>query len=288
MTTQDLISIILPLIIILIMWGMGLSLVPNDFYRVKDSPKQVFWALFVQICISPLLAWGLSVAFKLPTALSAGLILLAATPGGATAVMYSSLARANVAFNVTLTSVNAVIGIFTLPLMTFLIFKYFYQVEQRAPIEVSKVLEVALLMLLPMALGMWINFKKPNLATKINKYVKIASIIFLAILVVFGIVKEWTLISTGLGTVGLAVLLFNLGSLLLGYLCGYFLKLDRANTAAIVFELGVHKAAMAISLAMSPSFFNNIEVAVPSAIYTIIMYITAGVVAYYYARKIQP
>ena len=116
-----------------------------------------------------LLAFGLALGFGLPAELAVGLMLLAASPGGATANIYSHLARGDVALNITLTAINSVICLLTLPLILNLSLEYFLGAGQFVPPPIKKVVEVAVIIILPVLIGMLIRARAPGFATRAEK-----------------------------------------------------------------------------------------------------------------------
>ena len=115
----------LPLALAIIMFGLGLDLTIGDFKRVGRAPKAVGVALACQILLLPAICFGLVVLFDLPALLGIGMLLLAASPGGTTANLFSHLFKGDVALNITLTAINTVIAVVTLPLITGLAIAYF-------------------------------------------------------------------------------------------------------------------------------------------------------------------
>src|SRR5215210_6653502 len=99
------------------MLGLGLSLTPGDFARVGRQPKAVVIALLLQLLVLPAICFGLVLAFDLPPILAVGMLLLAASPGGTTANLFSHLFRGDVALNISLTAVNSVLSVVTLPIV---------------------------------------------------------------------------------------------------------------------------------------------------------------------------
>ena len=110
-------SLIMPIAIGTIMLGLGLSLTAEDFRRVLKYPKAMAIALFCQMVLLPVLSLVLAIVFGLSPELSVGLMLLSASPGGATANLYSHLSNGDVALNISLTAINSVLSLFTLPLI---------------------------------------------------------------------------------------------------------------------------------------------------------------------------
>src|SRR5688572_11677644 len=115
----------LPIALGIIMLGLGLGLTVEDFRRVVRFPKAAVVALACQTVVLPALCFGLVLAFDLAPELAVGMMLLAASPGGTTANLYSHLFGGHVALNVTLTAVNSVLAVLTLPLVVNLASDHF-------------------------------------------------------------------------------------------------------------------------------------------------------------------
>ena len=143
----------LPIALGIIMFGLGLSLTPDDFRRVARHPRAVAVALACQLVLLPAICFGLVKLFDLPPLLAVGLLLLAASPGGTSANLFSHLFRGDVALNVTLTAVNSVIAIVTLPLITNFAIEH-YDLDDSVSLPFSKVVEVFAIVLVPVAIGM--------------------------------------------------------------------------------------------------------------------------------------
>ncbi len=120
-------SVGLPIALAIIMFGLGLGLTVADFKRVGQHPRAVVVALTCQLVLLPAVCFGLVRLFDLDPLLAIGMLLLAASPGGTTANLYSHLFHGDVALNITLTAVNSIISIATLPLITNLAIDYFDQ-----------------------------------------------------------------------------------------------------------------------------------------------------------------
>src|SRR5262245_26515531 len=123
-------AVFLPVALGIIMLGLGLSLRLEDFKRIIVMPKAVIIGLACQMLILPFACYGIARAFGLAPELAVGLMLLSASPGGATANLFSHLARGDVALNITLTAVNSVLSIFTLPLVVNLSLQAFVGAEK--------------------------------------------------------------------------------------------------------------------------------------------------------------
>lgn len=276
MTASVLSTVFLPLALGIIMLGLGLSLTLADFARVVKFPKPVLIGLGCQILLLPLACFFIAKGFQLEAALAVGMMLLAASPGGTTANLYSHLAHGDVALNITLTAVNSVIAILTMPLIVNLSLMHFMEGDQAIPLQFGKVVQVFAIVLGPVAIGMWVRSRFPGFAERMQKPVKIVSALFLALIILLAVAKDWGTFLQYAPVVGLAALCFNLLSLGVGYYVPRLLNLSQRQAVAIGMEIGIHNGTLAIALALSPMLLNNPTMAIPAAIYSIIMFFTAA------------
>ncbi|UXY55009.1 bile acid:sodium symporter family protein [Pseudomonas tohonis] len=284
MTASPLVTIFLPLALGIIMLGLGLSLTLADFARVVKFPKPVLIGLGCQILLLPLACFLLAKGFQLEAALAVGMMLLAASPGGTSANLYSHLAHGDVALNITLTAVNSVIAILTMPLIVNLSLAHFMSGDQAIPLQFSKVLQVFVIVLGPVAIGMFLRSRFPGFAVRMEKPVKIISALFLLLIIVLAVVKDWRTFVDYAPVVGLAALAFNLISLAVGYFVPRLCRLSQRQAVAIGMEIGIHNGTLAIALALSPMLLNNPTMAIPAAIYSIIMFFTAAAFGWWVNR----
>ncbi|MCG9879174.1 MAG: bile acid:sodium symporter, partial [Bacteroidia bacterium] len=126
-------TIILPLALGIIMLGLGLSLTLEDFKRVALYPKAIVIGLICQMILLPILCFGIAILFHLPPELAVGLMLLSASPGGPTANLYSHLAQGDVALNISLTAINSLLTLFSLPFLVNFAIHYFMESDQAIP-----------------------------------------------------------------------------------------------------------------------------------------------------------
>src|SRR3989344_3896068 len=173
----------------LVMFGLGLSLTVGDFKRLLQHPRAVVL----------------------------GLVLLAASPGGVSANLFSHLFGGNVAMNISLTAINTVLSIVSLPLITNWAINTFAHTGQVVPLQFGKVVEVIIIVLVPVVLGMAVHRRAPAFSARMEKPMKIFSAVVLAAFALIAIAKEWTALVESFAGIGPAVLLFNAISLASGY-----------------------------------------------------------------------
>lgn len=284
MTSQPLLTILLPLALGIIMLGLGLSLTVADFRRVRQHPRAVLIALACQCVLLPLVCFALVKGFALAPALAVGMLLLAASPGGTTANLYSHLAHGDVALNITLTAVNSLLAVVTLPLIVNFALAHFMGADQSLPLQFGKVLQVFAIVLVPVVVGMWIRSRFPAFAQRMQKPVKVASALFLLLIIAAAIVQDWPTLVEYAPAIGLVALAFNLTSLAVGYGVPRLLGLPKPQAIAIGMEIGIHNGTLAIAVALSPMLLDNPTMAIPAAVYSILMFITAAMFGWMVSR----
>jgi BASS family bile acid:Na+ symporter len=277
-------TVLLPLALALVMFGLGLSLTVADFARVGRHPKAVAIALVLQLFLLPAACFALVLLFDLPPLLAVGLMLLAASPGGTTANLFSHLFRGDVALNISLTAINSIIAVLTLPVITNLAIDYFDPEDGGSlGLQFGRTLQVFAVVLVPVVLGMLVRRRAPEFAERTDKPVRIASAVVLALVIVGTIVAERENITGYISEVGLPALLFCLASLTVGFLVPRLLGVVRRQAIASAFEIGVHNGTLAIAVAIS--VLDSPALAVPAAVYSVIMFPAAALFGWAITRS---
>ncbi|MFF4870783.1 bile acid:sodium symporter family protein [Streptomyces sp. NPDC000961] len=269
-------TVFLPLALAVIMFGLGLSLTIDDFRRVRRHPRAVVVAMCCQLLLLPVLCLGLVVGFGLSPVLAVGMMLLAASPGGTTANLFSHLFGGDVALNVTLTAVNAVLAVVTLPIITNFALRYFEPdigQDGLGP-QFGKVLRVFALVLVPVVVGLVVRRRAEAFARRMDRPVRQLSVAVLVAVIIGSLVAERDDIVDHLVEAGPAALAFCVVSLTIGYFVPRLLKLDKPQAIACSMEIGVHNSAVAMTLAIS--VLGSVGLAVPAAVYGVLMYPVAA------------
>lgn len=266
--------VLLPLALAIIMMGLGLSLTIDDFKRVVVYPKAVIIGLICQMLVLPTICFFIAKGFGLAPELAVGLMLLSAAPGGPTANLYSHIAKGDVALNISLTAINSIISLFTIPLIVNFAIASFLQTDQVVPMQFKKVIEVCIIVLLPVSIGMLLRSRVSRLAAQLEKPVKIASAIFLVLVIILTVLKERKHISQDFQQVGMAALLLNVLSMGVGYFIPRLFNLGKKQAIAIGMEIGIHNGTLAIYIALS--VIGNSVMSIPPVIYSLIMFLTAA------------
>jgi BASS family bile acid:Na+ symporter len=273
----------LPLALAIIMFGLGLDLTVGDFRRVGRAPRAVAVALACQILLLPAICFGLVVLFDLPALLGIGMLLLAASPGGTTANLFSHLFRGDVALNITLTAINTVIAIVTLPVITGLAIAW-YDRQDDVSMPLVEIVEVFALILLPVGIGMLVNARAPGFARRMDRPVRIGSAVILAVLVLGILLDQRESVGDHLADVGLITALFCAISLVVGYYVPQALGVTGPQAIASSMEVGVHNATLAIFVAVE--VLDEVEISVPAAVYSLVMFLFAALWGAWVSRRV--
>lgn len=268
----------------LVMFGLGLSLSLDDFRRLARHPKAVLIALGLQVVLLPLACFAIARALGLSPVFAVGLMLLAASPGGISANLFSHLFGGNVAMNISLMAINTVLSIVTLPLVVNLSLAYFLSDQGHAvSLQWQKVVEVVAVVIVPVALGMLVGARRPALARRAKKAIQAVQRPGAAGVCADRHRQGIDRLGGGPGHHRPAVVVFNLVSLGAGYFLSRAAGLDKPMATAICYEIGIHNSTLALYIALS--LLNNFEMALPAALYSIVMYITATLFGFTVLRR---
>lgn len=267
---------IIPICIFLIMMGMGLSLVPNDFKRVVKYPKAVSIGLIHQLVLLPLIGFALANIMPLEPEYAVGVMLLVICPGGTTSNMFTHLAKGDVALSVTMTAIASLITVFTIPVILNLSLSYFISQDNEFQLPIlTTMFSLMKLTIIPIALGMLIKAFAPNIASSTQIYVTRFGILFLTMLIVFLTYIQQDIVIPAFIAAGPVSLLLNISTMALGYYSSKWLQLNHAQTTSITIEVGLQNSTLSMFMALT--LLENYKMSFTPAIYTLIMLFTAGV-----------
>lgn len=267
-------TIILIGALFIIMFGMGLTLTISDFRRVIKFPKAVITGLVNQLILLPIVGFSLATVLGAEPYLAVGIMILAACPGGATSNLITHLSKGDTALSVTLTAISSLITIISIPLIVSLSLNHFMGLEQSVELDIPKVfVQLLVITVIPVSLGMWVRASKPDFADRMEKAVKIASAIVLALVILGILVKEKDNVIGYFEQAGILALSLNLSTMAIGFATAFLLKLKFPQMITIAIESGIQNGTMAIGVATIA--LSSTELAIPAAIYSLIMFGTA-------------
>lgn len=284
MQADLLITIILPVALILIMFGMSLSLRLADFRRVLHEPKALFIGLSGQLILLPLIALAIAEIFALSPEIAVGLMIIALAPGGATSNMFTYLSKGDVSLSISLTAVVSLITPFTIPLIVALSMNYFMDNNSDFQLPILKtMIQLLAITVVPVSLGMFVLSRWPNAARKIEKTLKVFSIVFLFLIIALIVLKNRDNMASFFAQAGAASLALNMTVLVLGYQLANWAKLSHAQAVCIGFEVGIQNGTLA--LVVAGTLIGNETMMIPAVTYSLLMFITGTGFGWWVNRK---
>ncbi len=286
MESSALTAVFLPLALFAVMLGMGLGLKLDDFTRVLVYPKAVVVGLLAQLLLLPLLGFGLVSIFPLSPELAVGVMILAACPGGPTSNLVTYLARGNVALSITLTAISSLVTIVTIPLVVNLATAALMGETTALHLPLlDTILQIAVIILVPVAMGMMLNHYRPQKAAQVERGVKRLSLGLLGLIIAGLLLQQRENVVGYFAQVGLVTLTLNLAAMAMGYLIARLARLHPSDSTAITVEVGIQNGALAIAIASAPTLLNQPNLAIPAAIYSLLMFATGGLFAWWVTRR---
>lgn len=262
----------------LVMFGMGLTLNPEDFKIVFTRPKDIIIGSLAQFTIMPTTAWLLTKAFGLSDELAIGVILVGCCPGGTASNVMTYLAKGDLALSVGMTTVSTVLAPILTPLLTLLFAGA--RVNVNAFGMFVSIIEVVIL---PIILGFIVQKRLPNFTKRAAEYLPSFSSVVIALIVGSVVSNNATKLLAGGALIILVVMLHNICGLSLGYGIGRLLRLPHKKCSAISIEVGMQNSGLASSLA-TVHFAAYPMATVPGAIFSVWHNISGALIAKVYAH----
>lgn len=288
MEQSPLISIGLPVALFIIMIGIGLTLTAADFHREARQPRGVAVGTLAQLALMPALGFAVAALLRLEPVIAVGLVIVAACPGGSTSNLIAYLARANVALSIVLTVLASVLAIVTLPLYVNLALAWWpvgAEAAVRMPVGETVALLVGII-LVPVAIGMAVRRRDPARAASLEKAVSIFGGVVLLLLIVAIVYsvrdRFWEL----MGAAGPAAIVLNLGGVAVGFLAAALAGLSGPDRLTTGIELGVKNTTIGMLVAVT--LIGSEAMAVPAAVYGLLMYASAFALVALGRRALAP
>ena len=270
--------------LIIIMLGMGLSLVTDDFKRILVYPKAIFVGLFNQLIILPLVGFLIAISFPIQPEIAIGIMILAACPGGPTSNLIAHLAKGDTALSVTLTAFSSIITIITIPFIINFALVHFLDEGQMIKLDVVKTIaQILIIIIIPISIGMIIRRYKEGFAIRMAKPVRIASGIVLALVIIGIVIKEKENFVSYFQQAGIVALVLNVTTMTIGYFMAKMFKIKNKRAISISIESGIQNGTLAITIAVV--LLGDAAFAIAPAIYSLIMFFTGGAVIYWGIKR---
>lgn len=277
-------KLMLPITIGLIMFNMGLSLTIKDFKYTFAYPKALLIGLCCQMVLLPVIAFGLATVSNLSPAIKVGIVIIAACPGGATSNLITYLLKGDVALSISLTAINSILILFSIPGISFLALQVFLNKETMVSLPfIQTILKILLMILLPTFLGVIVRLKASHIAKKMEKSMKYGTTILLAIVFAFSIIDNNSRTTNSFEmyvSIAPYALALNIAGMLSGYLVGRLAGFNKKRQITLIVEVGIQNSALAITIASSEVFLGNTQMAIPAVIYGMFTFFNAVLFGY--------
>ena len=279
---MEIVQSIAPIVLALIMLGLGLGLSIKDFSRIFKSPKDFFVGFFAQVFLLPIVALIIALLLDLSAPIAIGLMIIAAAPGGVTSNVLTKFANGDVALSISLTAIVSLLSILTVP---FVIINSAQILGIIIPADISMAeisLKMFLVVSVPVMIGMVIRaFAQNFIISKINIINKLTGWLFIIVFVAIWI-EEKDNILTYITQAGIAVLILNISMMTLAYFIAKKFVTGVAQQKCIALECGLQNGTLAVFVATI--IFNDVTYVIPTGAYALLMYIT-GFIFIYILRK---
>lgn len=277
-----LIELGLPISIIVIMVGLGLSLTIADFRRIVFYPQALVAGAFAQILIVPLLAFLLVSTMDLPALLAVGCIVIAACPGGTVSNVYTFLARGTLALSIALTVISSIVAVAVLPFFTGLALEHFAGGVSDKPVRLPFWRTVGYLLaviLLPVGLGMFIRCHAPYFAKRAEAVTGLIGLL-LGFVIIGGILYQVSdRLSELFAAAGPFAIALNVIGVATGLLCRLIPGVSSRDAMTLAIELGIKNGTLGLMVTLS--MLGSESMAMPSAVYGLLMFIFGAFLVLY-------
>ena len=282
---MEVVTKIAPILLALIMLGLGLGLKIEDFTRVLKTPKDFFVGFFSQLIIVPLVAYLLIIILKTPPEIAIGVMIIAAAPGGVTSNILTKFANGDVALSITLTAVISLISIITVPLIIFTSADLFGITNISQNVSMTGIaLKMFLVVTVPVILGMIIRkFAENFVNSKIKIFEKLNMVLFI-IFFIAAFYEERESFIDFLMQAGFITFILNITMMIVAYYLGKTFASGIKQQKCIALECGLQNGTLAIFVS-TQIFGTDIVYITPTAAYALIMYITGFIFVFLLKNK---
>ena len=283
---MEIVTKIAPIILALIMLGLGLGLKIDDFTRILKTPRDFFVGFFSQLIILPLVAYLLIIILKVPPEIAIGVMIIAAAPGGVTSNILTKFANGDVALSISLTAVISLISIITVPLIIFTSADLLGITNISQNISMTGIaLKMFLVVTVPVILGMIIRkFAENFVNSKIQIFEKLNIILFV-IFFIAAFYEERESFIDFLMQAGFITFVLNITMMIVAYYLGKTFASGIKQQKCIALECGLQNGTLAIFVS-TQIFGTDIVYITPTAAYALIMYITGFIFVFLLKNKV--
>jgi BASS family bile acid:Na+ symporter len=261
------------------MFGLGLSLTVANFRNILVYPRAFFIGLSSQMIALPVIAFIILLFSDIPDVYKVGIMILAVCPGGTTSGFVTYLFKGNVALSISLTAINSVLTIFTIPFVVNFSLEYFMKQDSNLHLPVlNSFIQIFLVTLLPATLGVFVHWLKPNIAKFLEKQLKYILMLLLAIVYSVKFFAGEQYGGTGITaaeawTIFPYTLIFNVACFILSIGFGKLTRLTIRDAFTIAIEVTLHNTTLALLIA--GTLLHNQEMVKPALVYSMFSFWSA-------------
>jgi len=283
---MEIVTKIAPIILALIMLGLGLGLKVEDFTRVFKAPKDFIVGFILQLIILPIVAYLLIIILKTPPEIAIGVMIIAAAPGGVTSNILTKFADGDVALSISLTAIISLISIITVPFIIFTSADLFGITNITQNISmVGIALKMVMVVTIPVILGMIIRkFADSFISSKVEIFNKL-NIVFFIIFFIAAFYEERENIISFIMQAGFIALILNITMMIIAYYIAKTFASGIKQRKCIALECGLQNGTLALFVS-TQIFGTDILYAIPTGAYALIMYITGFIFVYLLRNKV--
>jgi BASS family bile acid:Na+ symporter len=269
------IAIFLPATLVVIMFSLGIGLRFEDFKRVVAQPKAFGVGVFAQIVAIPIVAYVITIIFRLPPDLALGLMILSFCPSGVTSNFLSKMANGDVALAVSLTGLSTLLSVFTMPLLVKFAADHFLGLEAPEVNVTSLGIQVFLITAIPVVAGILVRHYQEPLALRLDRPLNMLSTVLFVVVVLGALASNWQLFTDNLPLLGPSAATLNVALIAIGLFLATLFGLSRAEATTISIETGVHNATLGITVGtlIAEQASGLPPFSLPSGVYGILMYL---------------
>jgi BASS family bile acid:Na+ symporter len=273
------IDVFISVVLAAIMFGLGLSLTVGSFKKIVFYPRAFFIGLASQMIALPLIAYVILMFTNLPDVFKVGIMILAACPGGTTSGFVTYMFKGNVALSISLTAINSLLTIFTIPIVVNLALRHYMkqEIELHLPL-LSSITQIFLVTLLPAALGLLVRKVRPLLADLLQKRIKYILILLLAVVysVKFFAGEKYGGSGISMSEVLMimpSAFIFNVVCFVFSIAFGKTTRLKIRDAFTIAIEVSLHNTTLALLIA--GTLLQNQDMVKPALIYSMFSFWSA-------------
>lgn len=278
------VDMLINVILAFITMSLGLNLTKDDFKNIFAIPRSLTIGLIAQMVLLPLASLILMMLSDLPAEIKVGFMIISLCPGGVTSNLVNYLLKSNVALSISLTVINGLLCMFTIPILTNASLEFFVDRSQDIDLPVfDTIWHIALVTAIPAMFGMLIRSQLPKIADSLRPILKYA---LPALLLIIFAIKMFAPPEKGgisLGqdeyfSLGYWVILLNFSGMLLGFILGRIFNIRLKDRVTIMVEVGLQNTVLALYI--SDNILHSPEMQKPAIVYALITFVSTYVFAW--------